>query len=167
MMADMQALLDLMAQLRDSNAGCDWCREQTFASISSYTLEEAFEVADAIAAGDRDALRDELGDLLLQVVFHSRMAEEEGSFGFADVVAAIHGKLVRRHPQLFAGDTDYSANAADWEAIKRAERAARGEVRASRCRWRGAGALADPGTQLPRPHALRPHCRALRLYPVP
>jgi MazG family protein len=130
-MANMQALLDLMAQLRDGKAGCNWCREQTFASISAYTLEEAFEVADAIATGDREALRDELGDLLLQVVFHARMAEEEGSFGFTDVVEAIHSKLVRRHPQLFAGDTDYSANAADWEAIKRAERAAKGEVRAS------------------------------------
>src|SRR5690606_20906851 len=91
----------------------------------------AFEVADAIATGDRDALRDELGDLLLQVVFHSRMAEEEGSFGFAEVVEAIRAKLIRRHPQLFAGDTGYSANAADWEAIKRAERAAKGEVRSS------------------------------------
>lgn len=128
---DMQALLDLMARLRAPENGCDWCREQTFASISHYTLEEAFEVADAIAGGNRAALCDELGDLLLQVVFHARMAEEEGSFAFADVVAAISSKLERRHPQVFAGATDYSASAEDWEAIKRQERKAKGEDRTS------------------------------------
>lgn len=124
-------LLALMARLRDKSDGCEWCREQTFESISAYTIEEAFEVADAIASGCRPALCDELGDLLLQVVFHARMAEEEGSFNFDDVVDAISRKLVRRHPQIFAGDEGFRANATDWERIKREERAQQGEVRNS------------------------------------
>lgn len=124
---DVQQLLAIMAQLRAADTGCDWCREQTSSSIAAYTLEEAFEVADAIAAGDGDNLRDELGDLLLQVVFHARMAEEQGSFAFADVVTAICDKLVRRHPQVFAGAADYKPTAGNWEVIKRAERAAKGD----------------------------------------
>ncbi|HLT43234.1 MAG TPA: MazG family protein, partial [Luteimonas sp.] len=92
-----------MARLRDPATGCPWDVRQTFATIAPYTIEEAYEVADAIDRGDMGDLRDELGDLLLQVVFHARMAEEQGAFAFADVVAAIADKLVRRHPHVFAG----------------------------------------------------------------
>jgi ATP diphosphatase len=119
-------LLEIMARLRDPDGGCPWDLEQSFASIAPYTIEEAYEVEHAIASGDRDALRDELGDLLLQVVFHARMAEEEGAFDFDAVVAAICDKLVRRHPHVF-GDA-VVASAADqtraWEEMKQAERAA-------------------------------------------
>jgi MazG family protein len=97
------ALLALMARLRDPQRGCPWDREQTFSSIAPYTIEEAYEVADAIERGEPEPLRDELGDLLFQVVFHARMAEERGWFDFAAVVTAIHDKLVRRHPHVFAG----------------------------------------------------------------
>jgi len=99
----LRALLALIARLRDPERGCPWDREQTFASIAPYTIEEAYEVADAIARDDREHLRDELGDLLFQVVFHARMAEERGWFDFTAVASAIHDKLVRRHPHLFAG----------------------------------------------------------------
>jgi MazG family protein len=99
----LAALLELMARLRDPEHGCPWDREQSFATIAPYTIEEAYEVADAIARADRTQLRDELGDLLFQVVFHARMAEERGWFNFADVAAGIRDKLVRRHPHLFAG----------------------------------------------------------------
>ncbi|MDQ3160229.1 MAG: hypothetical protein M3Q51_04295, partial [Pseudomonadota bacterium] len=91
-----------MATLRDPERGCPWDVQQTFASIAPYTIEEAYEVADAIDRGDTGALKDELGDLLLQVVFHSRMAQEQGSFDFGDVVAAICDKMTRRHPHVFA-----------------------------------------------------------------
>jgi len=97
------ALLALMARLRDPQRGCPWDREQTFSSIAPYTIEEAYEVADAIERGEPEPLRDELGDLLFQVVFHTRMAEERGWFDFAAVATAIHDKLVRRHPHVFAG----------------------------------------------------------------
>jgi MazG family protein len=97
------ALLALMARLRDPQRGCPWDREQTFSSIAPYTIEEAYEVADAIERGEPEPLRDELGDLLFQVVFHARMAEERGWFDFAAVATAIHDKLVRRHPHVFAG----------------------------------------------------------------
>lgn len=97
------ALLALMARLRDPQRGCPWDREQTFSSIAPYTIEEAYEVADAIERGEHEQLRDELGDLLFQVVFHARMAEERGWFDFAAVATAIHDKLVRRHPHVFAG----------------------------------------------------------------
>ena len=99
---DIDALLAIMAALRDPRKGCPWDVQQTFATIAPYTIEEAYEVADAIDRGDMGDLRDELGDLLLQVVFHARMAEEAGRFAFADVVAAISEKMVRRHPHVFA-----------------------------------------------------------------
>ena len=123
-------LLAIMARLRDPQAGCPWDLEQDFATIAPYTIEEAYEVADAIDRGDLDDLCDELGDLLLQVVFHARMAEEQGAFAFADVARTISDKMVRRHPHIFA---DASAGDAEevlrnWEAIKREERAAKGEA---------------------------------------
>ncbi len=99
---DIKALLEIMAQLRTPGSGCPWDLEQDFASIAPYTIEEAYEVCDAIARGDLDDLRDELGDLLLQRVFHARMAEERGAFAFGDVVEAISRKMIRRHPHVFA-----------------------------------------------------------------
>ncbi|MDH5822195.1 nucleoside triphosphate pyrophosphohydrolase [Luteimonas sp. RD2P54] len=127
---DIHRLLEIMARLRDPDGGCPWDLEQTFASIVPYTVEEAYEVADAIDRGDMGALRDELGDLLLQVVFHARMAEEAGAFAFADVVDAICAKMVRRHPHVFAGASveDAEAQTREWEAHKRREREARGEA---------------------------------------
>src|SRR5678815_1668055 len=101
---DIAALLEIMAALRTPGSGCPWDLEQSFATIAPYTLEEAYEVADAISRGDLDDLRDELGDLLLQVVFHARMAQEQGAFDFGGVVEAITAKLIRRHPHVF-GDT--------------------------------------------------------------
>jgi ATP diphosphatase len=122
----MPRLLAIMARLRDPERGCPWDIEQDFESIAPYTIEEAYEVADAIARGDLDDLRDELGDLLLQVVYHSAMAGEAGSFGFAEVVRAISDKMVRRHPHVFGDESrDKSAHeqTRDWERIKAAERA--------------------------------------------
>jgi ATP diphosphatase len=128
---DISSLLDIMAQLRTPGSGCPWDLEQDFSTIAPYTIEEAYEVADAIARGDLDDLRDELGDLLLQVVFHARMAEEQNAFSFADVVEAITSKMVRRHPHVFA-DAEGRLTPRDvkgaWERIKaeeKAERAAR------------------------------------------
>jgi nucleoside triphosphate diphosphatase len=119
------ALLALMARLRDPERGCPWDRQQSFASIAPYTIEEAYEVADAIERGDREHLRDELGDLLFQVVFHARMAEERGWFDFAQVASAIHDKLVRRHPHVFAGTQPTPAELVRvWEEQKAQERAA-------------------------------------------
>ena len=115
-----------MARLRDPKGGCPWDVAQTFATIAPYTVEEAFEVADSIARQDMPALKDELGDLLLQVVFHARMAEEAGLFAFNDVVEAISAKMIRRHPHVF-GDAhvaDAAAQTVSWENIKAAERAA-------------------------------------------
>ena len=130
---DVATLLAIMARLRDPDGGCPWDLQQTFATIAPYTIEEAYEVADAIERGDLDELRGELGDLLLQVVFHARMAEEQGAFAFADVVASINDKMVRRHPHVFGdaevGDAD--AQTASWEAIKRAERELAGHEDAS------------------------------------
>ena len=119
-------LLTLMAQLRDPGTGCPWDVQQDFASIAPYTIEEAYEVADAIARGDIADLRDELGDLLLQVVFHARIAEEAGHFDFTAVAAAISDKLVRRHPHVFGDQGKISAatQSASWESLKAAERAA-------------------------------------------
>jgi nucleoside triphosphate diphosphatase len=130
---DIGELLRIMARLRDPDRGCPWDLQQTFASIAPYTIEEAYEVADAIDRGDLADLRDELGDLLLQVVFHARMAEEVGAFGFGDVVAAICDKMLRRHPHVFAGAAVEGAEAQSraWEEHKRAERAAAGEADAS------------------------------------
>src|SRR5512145_2670830 len=120
-------LLAVMAALRTPGTGCPWDLEQSFATIAPYTIEEAYEVADAIARGDLDELRDELGDLLLQVVFHARMAEEQGAFQFGDVVHAITDKLLRRHPHVFGGKPGLSAEAVEglWEQIKAEERAQR------------------------------------------
>lgn len=125
--AETLRLLAVMARLRDPEGGCPWDLEQDFRSIAPYTVEEAYEVADAIERGDMDDLREELGDLLLQVVFHSRMAEEAGHFAYADVAAAITDKMLRRHPHVF-GDArfaDAAAQTVNWEAQKAAEREAR------------------------------------------
>ncbi|MFO0042478.1 MAG: nucleoside triphosphate pyrophosphohydrolase [Pseudomonadota bacterium] len=133
-MSDIQRLLAIMSRLRDPVAGCPWDRAQDFATIAPYTIEEAYEVADAIERGDLDDLRDELGDLLLQVVFHAQLARERGRFGFDDVVQAICDKMVRRHPHVFGPDggpvaaaapvDDARAQGERWEAIKRAEKGA-------------------------------------------
>ncbi len=120
----VQRLIDLMALLRDPDKGCPWDVEQTFATIAPHTIEEAYEVAEAIEQGDMNALADELGDLLLQVVFHARMAEEQGHFAFDDVVAAISDKLVRRHPHVF-GEAEINtaeAQTKSWESLKAEER---------------------------------------------
>ena len=147
---DIADLLAIMAKLRDPDGGCPWDLVQDFSTIAPYTIEEAYEVADAIDRGDMADLKDELGDLLLQVVFHARMAEEQGAFAFADVVGAICDKMLRRHPHVFAAQG--RANAAggrmpgaaaaeraddsdtvlrNWDAIKRAEREAKGDADAS------------------------------------
>ena len=118
-------LLAVMAALRTPGTGCPWDLEQDFRTIAPYTIEEAYEVADAIEKGDRRALKEELGDLLLQVVYHARMAEEEGAFAFADVVDAIANKMIRRHPHVFGSEAERAAGAAPgfWERIKAEERA--------------------------------------------
>src|SRR5262249_55665809 len=128
---DITRLIEIMAALRTPGTGCPWDLEQDFATIAPYTLEEAYEVADAIARADLVDLREELGDLLLQVVFHARMAQEQGAFDFGDVVEAITTKLLRRHPHVFADAEGRTAKAVEglWERIKaeeKAERAARG-----------------------------------------
>jgi len=126
-MTDIERLLEIMSTLRDPLRGCPWDREQTFATIVPHTIEEAYEVADAIERGDMDELRDELGDLLFQVVFYARLAEEAGHFDFSAVVAAIVAKLTRRHPHVF-GDARIDSAAQqseEWERHKAAERAAK------------------------------------------
>ena len=132
-MADdaIKKLQDVMKRLRDPNGGCPWDLKQTFATIAPYTIEEAYEVADAIESGDPTHLRDELGDLLFQVVFHARMAEEKGWFDFDAVATAIHDKLVRRHPHVFAGIefTNDAARSANWEDQKAQEREAAAKQR--------------------------------------
>ena len=117
-------LLDIMARLRDRERGCPWDVEQTFATIAPYTIEEAYEVADAIERNDLRDLKDELGDLLFQVVFHARMAEEAGAFAFADVARAICDKMLRRHPHVFgtASVADSAEQTKRWEELKREER---------------------------------------------
>jgi len=117
-------LVEVMARLRDPNGGCPWDLEQDFASIAPYTIEEAYEVADAIQKGDMEHLKEELGDLLLQVVYHARMAEEAGAFAFKDVAETISDKMIRRHPHVFGEDEVESAahQTSRWEAIKAAER---------------------------------------------
>ncbi|MGE0581757.1 MAG: nucleoside triphosphate pyrophosphohydrolase [Steroidobacteraceae bacterium] len=134
-------LLGIMARLRDPAGGCPWDREQTFATIAPYTIEEAYEVADAIAGGSPARLRGELGDLLFQVVFHARLAEEQGWFAFGDVAASIADKLTARHPHVFADArcADAAEQAAAWEAMKAEERVAAGDH----------GALADVPIALP------------------
>lgn len=129
--SDISRLIEIMAALRHPTTGCPWDIEQNFATIAPYTIEEAYEVADAIARGDLDDLRDELGDLLLQVVYHARMAEEAGDFRFEDVVRAITTKMIRRHPHVFGDETARGAGMAKgmWEKIKAEEKA---EKRANR-----------------------------------
>jgi ATP diphosphatase len=128
---DIASLLSIMATLRNPDGGCPWDLEQDFATIAPYTIEEAYEVADAIDRGDLADLKDELGDLLLQVVFHAQMAKEQGAFDFGDVVAAICDKMVRRHPHVFGDEArkqDGAAQLQRWEALKRAEREAKGDA---------------------------------------
>jgi ATP diphosphatase len=140
-------LVAIMARLRDPARGCPWDIEQDFASIAPYTIEEAYEVADAIARGDMAALRDELGDLLFQVVYHARMAEEAGAFAWDDVVGAISEKMIRRHPHVFGDESrDKTADqqTADWERAKADERARAGKQAGER-----AGALAGVAVGLP------------------
>ncbi len=121
----IQSLLQIMADLRDPEGGCPWDLQQDFSSIAPYTIEEAYEVADAIRRNDMADLKDELGDLLLQVVYHAQMAEEQGVFDFSDVLEGIVAKMVRRHPHVFgtAEIADATAQTASWEEIKAAERA--------------------------------------------
>jgi ATP diphosphatase len=128
--AELRRLLDIMAALRAPVGGCPWDLQQDFSTIAPYTIEEAYEVADAIARRDFTALPDELGDLLFQVVYHARMAEEDGRFAFADVTRAIADKMVRRHPHVFgdAAARNAAVQTAAWEAQKTAERVARAEV---------------------------------------
>ncbi|QEL21675.1 nucleoside triphosphate pyrophosphohydrolase [Bosea sp. F3-2] len=128
---DIERLIEIMAALRTPKTGCPWDLEQDFASVAPYTVEEAYEVADAIARGDKLDLKDELGDLLLQVVFHARMAEEEGSFAFPDVVEAITSKLIRRHPHVFGEARDLSPAEVKvlWHRIKAEEKSAKAAAR--------------------------------------
>jgi nucleoside triphosphate diphosphatase len=131
---DISRLLEIMAALRTPVTGCPWDLEQDFSTIAPYTIEEAYEVADAIARGDLDDLRDELGDLLLQVVYHARMAEEQNAFAFGDVVEAVTRKMIRRHPHVFAdkdGKLTPVGVTSAWERIKAEERAERATLRPS------------------------------------
>ncbi|HHW4681500.1 MAG TPA: nucleoside triphosphate pyrophosphohydrolase, partial [Xylella taiwanensis] len=125
----IETLLSIMAHLRDPIRGCPWNLEQSFSTMAPYTIEEAYEVVDAIDRNDLTALKDELGDLLLQIVFHAHMAAEQGAFEFSDVIAAITNKMVRRHPHVFGEVTadDAQTVSTHWEAIKRQEREAVGE----------------------------------------
>ncbi|MBZ9810767.1 nucleoside triphosphate pyrophosphohydrolase [Mesorhizobium sp. BR1-1-9] len=131
---DISRLIEIMAALRAPKTGCPWDIEQDFSTIAPYTIEEAYEVADAIARGDLDDLRDELGDLLLQVVYHAQMAEEAGEFAFGDVVQAITTKMIRRHPHVFGDEQARSAGMAKgmWEKIKAQEKAEKRSARLAR-----------------------------------
>ena len=142
---DISALIDIMAALRTPGSGCPWDLEQSFATIAPYTIEEAYEVADAISRGDLDHLREELGDLLLQVVFHARMAQEVSAFDFGDVVLAITRKLLRRHPHVFGDARGLSADAVKelWERIKADEKAEKADAD------KPSGALAGVPVALP------------------
>lgn len=141
---DISRLIDIMAALRTPGTGCPWDLEQNFATIAPYTIEEAYEVADAIARGDLVDLREELGDLLLQVVFHARMAEEQGAFDFGDVVQAITEKLLRRHPHVF-GDV----RGLGPEEVKQMWQHIKSEEKAGKARGEPAGALAGIPAALP------------------
>jgi len=146
---DIARLIEIMAALRTPNTGCPWDLDQDFASIAPYTLEEAYEVADAIARGDLGDLRDELGDLLLQVAFHARMAQEQGAFDFGDVVEAITTKLVRRHPHVFGDAKELTPDGvkALWDTIKAEEKAERGA--SANGQAKSEGALAGTPVNLP------------------
>jgi ATP diphosphatase len=151
---DISRLLEIMAALRTPETGCPWDIEQDFASIVPYTIEEAYEVADAIERNDLDDLRDELGDLLLQVVFHAQMASEAGTFGFGDVVEAITTKMIRRHPHVFgdARAADGGMAKGQWERIKAEEKAEKRARRLSRGRPaedHGAGYLDSVPVNMP------------------
>lgn len=139
-------LIAVMARLRNPDDGCPWDLEQTFETIAPFTIEEAYEVAEAVTTGDRAALKDELGDLLLQVAYHARMAEEEGSFGFDDVATAIAEKMIRRHPHVFGDETvaDAEAQTGAWEQQKADER-----VRKAKAEGRTASVLDGVSTALP------------------
>ena len=147
-------LVEIMAALRTPETGCPWDLEQTFQTIAPYTIEEAYEVADAISRGDLADLKDELGDLLLQVIYHSRMAEEQGAFAFADVADAVNAKMIRRHPHVFGSAEDRAAGAQPdfWARIKAEERAQKAAERAR---------LGSAGQQPPSAH------RAALLSDVP
>ena len=140
-MKNIEKLLEIMDQLRDPDTGCPWDLEQDFSTIAPYTIEEAYEVADAIARDDMPALRDELGDLLFQVVFYARMAKESGAFDFSDIVDGICDKMLRRHPHVFGSDEERAAGLRDgsWERIKAEERGQRDDD----------GALAGVARSLP------------------
>ena len=147
--AGIDRLLDVMARLRDPAAGCPWDLEQSFATIAPYTIEEAYEVAEAIRQDDRAALRDELGDLLLQVVFHAQMAREDGSFDFDEVACGIADKMIRRHPNVFGDEETEARHSApaqmrSWEAQKAEEREARAEAEGRRASALDGVALALP-----------------------
>ena len=158
---DIARLLEIMAALRTPGSGCPWDLEQDFASIAPYTLEEAYEVADAILRQDLVDLREELGDLLLQVVFHARMAQEQGAFDFGDVVAGITGKLIRRHPHVFgaAGKLSSGAVAGLWDSIKAQEKAERAASRGADA----AGVPVPDGALAGVPATLPALTRALKL----
>lgn len=148
-LAQLDRIIDIMRRLRDPDTGCPWDVEQDFSTIAPYTIEEAYEVADAVQRGDITDIRDELGDLLLQVVFQSRIAEEAGLFTLADVARSISDKMVERHPHVFGGEDrpEIAEQSGRWEAIKAAERAKRGKT----------GVLDDVAAGLP------PMLRALKL----
>ncbi|MBC2886634.1 nucleoside triphosphate pyrophosphohydrolase [Ochrobactrum sp. CM-21-5] len=158
---NIDRLLEIMEALRTPETGCPWDIEQNFRSIAPYTLEETYEVLDAIERDDMDDLREELGDLLLQVVFHSRMAEEQGSFSFDDVVEAITHKMIRRHPHVFGDAEARSAGMAkgSWNRIKAEEKAERAERRAKM----GLDAVEKDGFLDDIPHAFPALIRALKL----
>ncbi len=158
---EITRLLEIMAALRTPVSGCPWDLAQDFATIAPYTIEEAYEVADAIARGDLTDLREELGDLLLQVVFHARMAQEQGAFDFSDVVATLTEKLVRRHPHVFGDQQGVSAEAVEglWERIKDEER-----MRKAAPDQPGASALAGVPVTLPAlTRALKLQAKAARV----
>jgi ATP diphosphatase len=148
---DISRLIEIMAALRDPVSGCPWDKEQSFATIAPYTIEEAYEMADAIARDDLADLRDELGDLLLQVVYHARMAEEAGVFSFADVVEAITGKLIRRHPHVFGDAEARAAGAAKgmWDRIKAEEKRQRAAARPAQAEPNSPGLLDSVAAGLP------------------
>jgi len=158
---DISRLLEIMAVLRTPKSGCAWDLAQNFATIAPYTIEEAYEVADAITRNDLDDLREELGDLLLQVVFHARMAQEQGAFDFGDVVEAITAKLIRRHPHVFGDARDLTPAAVEslWHDIKAQEKAAK----AAKAAQRGEATAEPEGALAGVPAALPALTRALKL----